>query len=243
MLDLGIASVAAQTHDIAVKGSLGMTYKLPHHTQVGMFYHSELRQDFDDIIQTSPSLGGALTIANDGEFQSLNIEQPRTLGIGISNEMLMDGNLLLAADIMYKNWGNANFWKDIYKDQWIFSMGAQLTDGPWEWRAGYGYADDPTREKTGGLSQLPNVCTGLPDRCTIIPSSGVGDPGGADCHRTGTAGTKGSCETTPLMVNKSPCMPYRCATDSPQSKLKTTLLILKTHIGMISLEFSLANDV
>ena len=176
MLDLGIASVAAQTHDIAVKGSLGMTYKLPHHTQVGMFYHSELRQDFDDIIQTSPSLGGALTIANDGEFQSLNIEQPRTLGIGISNEMLMDGNLLLAADIMYKNWGNANFWKDIYKDQWIFSMGAQLTDGPWEWRAGYGYADDPTREKTGGLSQLPNVCSGLPDRCTIIPSSVVGDP-------------------------------------------------------------------
>ena len=176
MLDLGIASVAAQTHDIAVKGSLGMTYKLPHHTQVGMFYHSELRQDFDDIIQYSPSLGGALTIANDGEFQSLNIEQPRTLGIGISNEMLMDGNLLLAADIMYKNWGNANFWKDIYKDQWIFSMGAQLTDGPWEWRAGYGYADDPTREKTGGLSQLPNVCSGLPDRCTIIPSSVVGDP-------------------------------------------------------------------
>ena len=176
MLDLGIASVAAQTHDIAVKGSLGMTYKLPHHTQVGMFYHSELRQDFDDIIQTSPSLGGALTVADDGEFQSLNIEQPRTLGIGISNEMLMDGNLLLAADIMYKNWGNANFWKDIYKDQWIFSMGAQLTDGPWEWRAGYGYADDPTREKTGGLSQLPNVCSGLPDRCTIIPSSVVGDP-------------------------------------------------------------------
>ena len=171
MLDLGIASVAAQTHDIAVKGSLGMTYKLPHHTQVGMFYHSELRQDFDDIIQTSPEAGQvALGTHADGSFQSLNIEQPRTLGIGISNEMMMDGNLLLAADIMYKNWGNANFWKDVYKDQWIFSIGAQLTDGPWEWRAGYGYADDPTRDRTSGLSQLANVCSGLPNQCVAIPS-------------------------------------------------------------------------
>ena len=171
MLDLGIASVAAQTHDIAVKGSLGMTYKLPHHTQIGMFYHSELRQDFDDIIQTSPEAGQvALGTHADGSFQSLNIEQPRTLGIGISNEMMMDGNLLLAADIMYKNWGNANFWKDVYKDQWIFSIGAQLTDGPWEWRAGYGYADDPTRDRTSGLSQLANVCSGLPNQCVAIPS-------------------------------------------------------------------------
>jgi len=187
MLDLGIASVAAQTHDIAVKGSLGMTYKLPHHTQIGMFYHSELRQDFDDIIQTSPKSGqlplnntataaggSPATTPMDGSFQSLNIEQPRTLGVGISNEMLMDGNLLLAADIMYKNWGNANFWKDVYKDQWIFSLGAQLTDGPWEWRAGYGYADDPTRDTTKGLSQLANVCSGLPDRCTAIPSGNSG---------------------------------------------------------------------
>ena len=39
MLDLGLISTSAQTHDIAFKGSLGMTYKLPHATQIGMFYH------------------------------------------------------------------------------------------------------------------------------------------------------------------------------------------------------------
>jgi long-chain fatty acid transport protein len=187
MLDLGIASVAAQTHDIAVKGSLGMTYKLPHATQIGMFYHSELRQDFDDIVQTSPGTPGALTVQSNGRFQNLIIEQPRTLGIGISNEMFMDGNLLLAADVMYKNWANAEFWKDIYVDQWIFSMGAQLTQGPWEFRAGYGYADDPTRDKTDGIGQLNNVCAGLPTSCTVIPANVPGDPSfGGDAGRAVT---------------------------------------------------------
>lgn len=180
MLDLGLLSTSAQTHDIAFKGSLGAIYKLPHATQIGMFYHSELRQDFDDIIQTSPSSGsqtlaqvtanGSLFTANDGRTTNLVIEQPRTLGIGISNEMFMNGNLYLAADIMYKNWANADFWQDIYKDQWIFSMGAQLTQGPWEFRAGYGYADDPTRENVQGLTQLANACAGLPGGCTVVPT-------------------------------------------------------------------------
>lgn len=175
MLDLGLASTSAQTHDIAFKGSLGLTYKLPHATQIGMFYHSELRQDFDDIVQTSPSSGSQNTIvqAGDGRFQNLIIEQPRTLGIGISNEMYMDGDLYLAADLMYKNWGNAEFWQDVYVDQWIFSMGGQYTMGPWEFRAGYGYADDPTRESTDGLSQLPNVCAGLcngANNSAVIPT-------------------------------------------------------------------------
>ncbi len=168
MLDLGLISTSAQTHDIAFKGSLGMTYKLPHATQIGMFYHSELRQDFDDIIQVSPSGSGA-----DGAMTNLIIEQPRTLGVGISNEMYMDGNLYLAADVMYKNYANADFWQDVYTDQWIFSMGAQLTQGPWEFRAGYGYADDPSRENVQGLSQLANVCAGLPASCAAIPAQGA----------------------------------------------------------------------
>ena len=167
MLDLGLLSTSAQTHDIAFKGSLGLTYKLPHATQIGVFYHSELRQDFDDIIQTSPS-----GLGFDGVTTNLVIEQPRTLGIGISNEMLMDGNLYLAADVMYKNWANADFWQDVYVDQWIFSMGGQYTMGPWEFRAGYGYADDPTRENIEGLSQLANACAGLPASCAAIATDG-----------------------------------------------------------------------
>ena len=169
MLDLGLASTSQETHDIGFKGALGLTYKMPHATQIGMFYHSELRQDFDDIIQTSPSSGGTPGLADDGEFTNLIIEQPRTLGVGISNEMFMDGNLYLAADVMYKNWANAEFWKEVYVDQWIFSMGAQLTQGPWEYRVGYGYADDPTRENIDGISQISNACAGLNSACAVLP--------------------------------------------------------------------------
>jgi long-chain fatty acid transport protein len=164
MLDLGLASTSQQTHDIAFKYSLGATYKLPHATQIGMFYHSELRQDFDDIIAVPDA-----TSPTGQSFTNLIIEQPRTLGIGISNEMLMDGNLYLAADVMYKNWANADFWQDVYVDQWIFSMGAQLTQGPWEYRVGYGYADDPTRENVKGLTQLPNGVCGSTTGCTPFP--------------------------------------------------------------------------
>ena len=174
MLDLGLAAAGAQTHDIAVKGSLGLTYALPHATQVGLFYHTELRQNFDDIVQISDSGTGVLqddgvtVIANDGRYRNLIIEQPRTLGVGISNESMMDGNLYLAADIMYKNWANAEFWQDLYKDQWIFSMGAQMTNGPWEYRAGYGYATDPTRSTITGSQQVPNLCAGFSGNCTLV---------------------------------------------------------------------------
>lgn len=175
MLDLGLTSTTANVHDIGFKGSLGLTYDLPHATTVGMFYHSELRQDFDDIIQTLPggTFGSTSTAANPGQMTNLIIEQPRTLGVGISNEMFMDGNLYLAADLMYKNYANAEFWRDVYVDQWIFSMGAQLTQGPWEFRVGYGYADDPTRENVDGLAQLDNACAGLPANCTVLPTNGT----------------------------------------------------------------------
>jgi len=171
MLDLGLASTSQQTHDIAFKYSLGATYKLPHATQIGIMYHSELRQDFDDIAAVPDA-----TQPSGQSFTNLIIEQPRTLGVGISNEMLMDGNLLLAADVMYKNWANADFWQDIYVDQWIFSMGAQLTQGPWEYRVGYGYADDPTRENIDGISQLPNGVCGSVTQCApfALPLVGPG---------------------------------------------------------------------
>jgi long-chain fatty acid transport protein len=49
--------------------------------------------------------------------------------------------------------------------------------GPWEFRAGYGYADDPTRENIDGLSQLANACAGLPASCVAIPTNGPGELG------------------------------------------------------------------
>jgi len=89
----------------------------------------------------------------------------------------MGGDLLLSADFMFKQWSEAEFWEDVYEDQNVFSIGAQLTSGNWEWRAGYGYADDPTKtDATGPIGSL-----------TTVEAGGIN--GGAGLPLTGAAGT------------------------------------------------------
>ncbi len=145
-LDLGLSSSSAETHALGLRGTLGFTYELGDTVLAG-FYQTEQRHDYDNLIETSP-----------GNYASPTITQPMNFGIGIANDSLMDGNLLLAVDVMYKLWGSADFWEDLYEDQMVYSIGAQLTDGKWKYRFGYGYADDPTKEDAtapvGGLTQI-----------------------------------------------------------------------------------------
>ena len=78
----------------------------------------------------------------------------------------MGGDLLLMADVMYKNWEEAKFWQDLYEDQMVYSLGAQLDSGNWQWRAGYVYADDPTKEDAtapiGSLTQVNSAYGDIP---------------------------------------------------------------------------------
>jgi len=145
-LDLGLSSSSAETHALGLRGTVGLTYNFDK-TTLGAFYQTEQRHQYDNLVETSP-----------GQYASPTIEQPMNFGIGISNSNLMDGNLLLAFDVMYKLWGSADFWQDIYDDQWVYSFGAQLTMDHWKYRLGYGYADDPTKENVtapvGNLTQI-----------------------------------------------------------------------------------------
>lgn len=145
-LDLGLSSSSAQTHALGLRGTIGLTYDLGD-TTLGGFYQTELRHTYDNIIETSP-----------GTYASPTITQPQNFGIGIANKSLMGGDLLIMADVMYKLWGSADFWEEVYEDQMVYSIGAQLTSGHWRYRLGYGYADDPTREDaTGPLGDLTQI--------------------------------------------------------------------------------------
>ena len=154
---------------------MGITYEdIVPGTRLGLFYMTELQHVFDDIIAV-PNF----TVDDDGAFEgygdkgqvryaSIPIEEPRTLGIGISNETFMDGNLLIAADVMWKNWEEADFWGDVYEDQMVYSIGAQMKMGNWRFRAGYGYADDPTDRDADHIKGLPYVCSSA-TTCNAIP--------------------------------------------------------------------------
>lgn len=145
-LDFGLSSTSAETHALGLRGTLGVTYDLGA-TTLGTFYQTEQMHEYDNITETSP-----------GNYASLDIAQPANVGFGVANNSLLGGDLLLMADVMYKLWEDADFWQDLYENQWVYSFGAQLTSGKLAYRVGYGYADDPTKEDAtapiGSLTQV-----------------------------------------------------------------------------------------
>ena len=156
-MDLGLSSSSAETHDIGLRGTVGVNYDFADTTTLGGFYQTKLKHSFDDLIETSP-----------GDFRSVTIEQPANIGIGIANNSLMNGDLLLMADFMYKYWEDSEFWGDLYDNQAVYSIGAQLTRGSWKYRAGYAYNDDPTKD--GASAPIGNL-TQINSAYGIIPLS------------------------------------------------------------------------
>mgnify|MGYP001094530652 CR=1 FL=1 len=145
-LDMGLSSTSAETHDLGLRGTFGAAYGLGA-TTLGAFYQTKLSQTYDNLIQTTAT-----------RFASPTIEQPANIGFGIANQSLAGGDLLIAADFMYKFWDDAEFWQDVFDDQLVFSVGAQLSRGPWRYRLGYGYADDPTdTDAAGPIGDLTQV--------------------------------------------------------------------------------------
>lgn len=132
-LDMGLSSSSAMTHDLGLRGTLGATYEMGD-TTIGGYYQTVLKHEYDNLMETAP-----------GVYTDITTEQPANIGIGIANNSLMGGDLLLMADVTYKYWSDADFWGDLYDDQAVYSIGAQLTRGKAKYRIGYGYAEDPTR--------------------------------------------------------------------------------------------------
>jgi long-chain fatty acid transport protein len=123
----------ASTHAFGARGTLGVKYDMGA-TSIGAYYKTKLVLEYDDYIAQG-----------DGSFWSDDVAQPQEFAVGIANNSLMGGNLQLNADVIYKNWEDANFYKDFYRDQTVLALGAQLTTGPAQWRIGYSHARDPIK--------------------------------------------------------------------------------------------------
>lgn len=142
---LGLVGDTAMVHDYALRGNFGSNYKLNACNTVGTFYQTKLGFNFPNAFRMP-----------DGTYRNIHLEQPATLGLGIANCSLLDGDLLLAADIYYKLWENADFYRDIYVNQWAFAFGTQLTRGKMKYRLGYSYNTNPINHSVGDrLSGLP----------------------------------------------------------------------------------------
>lgn len=161
-------SNSSSAHNFGYRATLGATYDMGA-TSIGGYYRSPLKIHYEDYI----SNGGVPIGAGKGTFWSDYWQQPQEFAIGIANNSLMDGDLQINADVIYKDYSGADFYKDFFRDQTVFALGAQLTTGKAQWRLGYSHARSPLKQNLNpGLIGIGNNFT-------------IGAPGGGQIPVTG----------------------------------------------------------
>jgi long-chain fatty acid transport protein len=135
--NVGPITSAAMVNAYGLRGNVGATYELNDCNTLGFYYQSKMHFTFDDAVRIGT------------DFFDVNIDQPDTFGIGLANRKLMDGNLLLAFDVYYKLWQDADLWQDVFVDQWAIAFGAQYTSGCTKYRIGYSFNSDIINHSVG----------------------------------------------------------------------------------------------
>jgi long-chain fatty acid transport protein len=133
--------IGGMTPDYALRGALGANYQLTDFTTVGAYYQTEQSFRFDDAFMLNPGPGQITT--------DVNMQLPQNIGLGIGNNSLMDGQLLVSVDVLYKMWNYADLFNTVYDNQWVVQFGTQYTMGNYKLRAGYAWAEDPLDPNPG----------------------------------------------------------------------------------------------
>jgi len=178
MLEAGLTGSGTMVHDIGFRATLGGRMKVMPGLTVGAYVQTEQPHEYDNLHVTSmagttglTSLQGVTSAGvttyqpqikcnqTSGNVcrQDVRVEQPMNIGLGFAFNGLMNGNLLVMADITHKAWSDARFFNEFYEDQEVYSVGLQLTQGPLKWRLGYGYADDPLKDKVADGVQIKTI--------------------------------------------------------------------------------------
>jgi long-chain fatty acid transport protein len=172
MLEAGLTGSGGQTHDIGFRGTFGARKHMGPMT-VGLYYQTELEHQYQNLHVTSmddSTLGGNLSSVDGGVAaigikcnntngtvcrQDVEVQQPWNLGLGMS--MDMGNGMLVMADFTHKAWSDARFFNEFYEDQNVVSIGLQKTMGNLKLRAGYGYADDPLKDRVNVGKQVASI--------------------------------------------------------------------------------------
>ncbi len=132
---------SGMTPDYALRGTIGSNLDLTDATTVGAYYQTEQQFHFDNAVLLNP-----------GPTQTrfdVDMDLPQNIGLGVANESLMEGQLLLAVDLLYKLWDEASMYGAIYDNQWVVQCGTQYTMGRYKLRAGYVWAENPIDQTPG----------------------------------------------------------------------------------------------
>ena len=139
VLNAPLVGISTTSLNYAARGAVGLNYDLGSGMTLGAWWQSKKAHTFNDLVRVG------------GSFQNIELDLPANTGIGIANRCLMNGRLLLAADVLFKNWSNADFFDSIYKDQWVFQFGSQYIVNPkLRLRTGYAYNTEVTLDAVPG---------------------------------------------------------------------------------------------
>lgn len=131
--------VGGMTPDYAIRGTAGVNYKAGDYTSLGAYYQTKQHYRFDY----------AFAIPGTDISQDVNMDLPENIGVGVANSALLDGNLLLALDVVYKLYNEADLFSNLYDNQLVVQVGSQLTMGRIKLRSGYVWAENPIDQTPG----------------------------------------------------------------------------------------------
>ncbi len=133
--DAPFVEIGGMTYDYALRGVVGADYDLSRSTTVGVYYQTKQAFQFENAVQFD-RLPGSPSF-------DINVDLPENFGLGVANSSLLQGRLLVMADVLYKLYDEAAMFASVYDNQWVFQTGAQYTAGRVKYRLGYAYAEDP----------------------------------------------------------------------------------------------------
>lgn len=139
----------SSVHDTAFGYSLGATYIEPSGLAFSVALKSSVKYKFENILYAN-------TLAFRG-FQDLPVEQPLEGIVGVAFDNYFADDLLIEADIIWKNWSSADTYQDLYDDQYLYVLGLQYKNilPNLDFRFGYSYAENPLLDDAGsGIHEL-----------------------------------------------------------------------------------------
>jgi long-chain fatty acid transport protein len=144
---------SGMTNAYALRGGFGLDYRLGDATWLGAYYQSTQAFRFEN----------EAVLFSDRRPRDVDMGLPQQVGMGIANESLLDGRLLVAADALYLDWRSAALFKSIYRGQWVMQLGGQYraTDRL-KLRLGYALAQNPINDAVGTRIGPIEVPGGIP---------------------------------------------------------------------------------
>lgn len=137
-LDGVFTGVSSQTPDYNLRGTLGLSYHCGPCTTIGAFWRTEEKHNFENFFR-SP--------VPNTPFEDVDLSLPNIFGVGLADESLLGGRLLVAVDLLYFNWDDTDLFGSLWQDQWAVNTGIQYKlTRKCRIRLGYTWAENATRE-------------------------------------------------------------------------------------------------